>query len=328
MLRGNRSAILATLGVAVFAAFFWFLVIDLRAVHSGIEERAAYNANKYTANANDKIGRSCVKLAPVEQLKCTEEAEQAARENQREEYDLAAQQTTSWWTQVMGVAALIGMALSAIGVALVWRTFREQKRTNDLAHADAERSRIDARESAKSAAEAIRIAQDNAESTKAQVAVAQGTAKDQLRAYVGIESLAVGRTPGVGMDHFIVMLKNSGATPASGVSVIPFVGIGPEDAKMTDIGWRRENRLPRLVLPPGQTMTIPARLDGDERQRVWSFRKAEGIPFAKLIVSYGDIYGRIHRFVAYISSEPNQSVKGEAGVVEYHAEKSRDTRKG
>lgn len=56
-----------------------------------------------------------------------------ARDNQREYSDLVAQQTSSLWTAIMGMAALIGMILSAIGVALVWRTFRETKASNQIA---------------------------------------------------------------------------------------------------------------------------------------------------------------------------------------------------
>lgn len=132
MLRGNRGIVAAVVGLA--AAFgVYFLVADLSSVSRQTQNEATDRANEYGKDAGSYIERRCVRLPLPAGEDCASKADQTARENQRVELDLAAQQISAWWTQVMGVAALIGMGLSAVGVWLVWTTFRETKEANIIA---------------------------------------------------------------------------------------------------------------------------------------------------------------------------------------------------
>ncbi len=135
MLRGNRGFVVALVGLTAAIAFYWFIG-DLSSVSSGIQSEASDRANKYGEDAQSYKQRRCVGLAPAIAEDCQHQADQTARENQRVELDLAAQQMTAWWTQIMGVAALVGMALSAVGVWLVWTTFAETKAANEIARMD------------------------------------------------------------------------------------------------------------------------------------------------------------------------------------------------
>ncbi|MFC3579023.1 hypothetical protein [Sphingomonas hylomeconis] len=132
MLRGNRGNIIAVIGWLVAIPALWFLITDLTFVSRSYERYASNASNFYRDDAEHEIRDTCRQLAPELEKECIRKAEAAARENQRSEQDLSAQKVTAWWTQIMGGAALIGMALSAIGVALVWTTFRETQRANDI----------------------------------------------------------------------------------------------------------------------------------------------------------------------------------------------------
>ena len=55
------------------------------------------------------------------------------RDKQREYEDLVSQRKSALWAMIMGVAALAGMALSVVGVVLVWTTFNETRRANEIA---------------------------------------------------------------------------------------------------------------------------------------------------------------------------------------------------
>ncbi|MEL6416154.1 MAG: hypothetical protein AAFQ15_14545, partial [Pseudomonadota bacterium] len=65
----------------------------------------------------------CIEPAKFDQ--CELRIEQAARAAQRGEYDLSSQQTVANWTFVTGLMAIFGVALSVVGVVLIWRTWHE-----------------------------------------------------------------------------------------------------------------------------------------------------------------------------------------------------------
>lgn len=62
----------------------------------------------------------------------SEEAKQD-NDSRRNYADLVAQRSSALWAKIMGIAALIGMGLSGVGVILVWITFRETRKANDIA---------------------------------------------------------------------------------------------------------------------------------------------------------------------------------------------------
>lgn len=102
------------------------------------EQEAKQRSADYAKYAADQIKQTCVWTGspPLEQARCIKgavaEYRLKTRDNQREYEDLAAQRTSAPWTGIMGLAAVIGMALSAIGVALVYTTFNETRLTNRI----------------------------------------------------------------------------------------------------------------------------------------------------------------------------------------------------
>ena len=132
MLRSYRGIVATLVGLAWIFSFY-FIVDDLGSVSRQAEANASDRAEEYRQDAERYVERRCLRLAVPAAEDCAREAYQAARENQRIEQDLAAQRMMAWWTQIMGVAALMAMAISTVGVWLVWTTFRETKRTADAA---------------------------------------------------------------------------------------------------------------------------------------------------------------------------------------------------
>lgn len=226
MLRSHRGIIIAVVAWLIAAPTLWLLIADLVSVSRSYERHATEASEYYAGEAEREIGQACPRLAPELQNDCVGKAETSARENQRREQELAAQKVTAWWTQIMGGAALIGMALSAIGVALVWTTFREQRRATNLAKEEADRARNDAAESAANAKAALAIAARNADSAEKQVELSAETAKRELRAYVLCDETVTNMTgtlEGVLVSYDIdIHWKNSGSTPATSMKF--FVG--------------------------------------------------------------------------------------------------------
>jgi hypothetical protein len=133
-----RSVFVTIAGLAIVAAFMFFLVKDLSTVDSSYSHTAADAAIKYERDAKAYIKERCFTTPGLAEKDCASKAEETAREGQRKEQDLAAQNITAWWTKVMGIAALIGMALSAIGVWLVKTTFDETRKATKSAQINSE----------------------------------------------------------------------------------------------------------------------------------------------------------------------------------------------
>ena len=142
MLRGYRGkrftpklmgALLLTLAVAGIGY----------AVNHGLQQQALYDQEardahaEYAKYSRAEIEQSCVALAAPKKAECirkaTPEYEKQENDNRREQADLVAQRTSALWTKIMGLAALIGMALSAVGVWLVKITFDETRNANTIA---------------------------------------------------------------------------------------------------------------------------------------------------------------------------------------------------
>lgn len=131
MLRGYRGKfpkigglIAAALAILVSA----LLNSDFSSYDRALIDRAADASDNYREYTNERIRDACGTLSPVSKPDCIEEREKAAREYERGEMDVAAQLTMAWWTKIMGAAAVLGVALSAVGVYLIWETFRETRR--------------------------------------------------------------------------------------------------------------------------------------------------------------------------------------------------------
>ena len=125
--------------------------------------------------ASDHVRNRCLLLARFEKMECAVKSRDEHRAYDTNEQGLVAQKTSALWTMIMGCAAIFGMVVSAVGVYLVWTTFAETRRANEIA---------------------------------------SDTAKRQLRAYCNVcdiaaEGISLGKEP-----EFIVTAINSGQTPA------------------------------------------------------------------------------------------------------------------
>lgn len=82
---------------------------------------AARNSEIHAKIASNLIAVKC--QAPATRPECVANIEQSKRANVREEFDLYAQTSVALWTAIMGAMATVGIALSGIGVYLIWRTW-------------------------------------------------------------------------------------------------------------------------------------------------------------------------------------------------------------
>ena len=153
-------------------------------------EHSDQRSREHAKHANEQIAQACRGVPNAQLVGCFAEArvrsELQKQQYRHDEADLVAQQTSALWTGVMGIAALIGMALSAVGVALVFFTFRETKHANLLNMRENARATRRAVAGARETAEALAAANKTAEGATGQVEVAQNTAYRELRAYIGV----------------------------------------------------------------------------------------------------------------------------------------------
>src|SRR3569833_2015629 len=91
------------------------IVLGLSWEGGGYGNDAANRAAYYRHHAKREIAAHCRSSIPHDRADCAYKAVQAAREEERKEWDLAAQWVAAWWTQITGGAAVFGVALSAFG---------------------------------------------------------------------------------------------------------------------------------------------------------------------------------------------------------------------
>lgn len=132
MFRGywSKYAKIAGLGalIAIGSLFTYAATIPHGLV---LKQEAANKAHIERDNAEYAIKWVC--SSPSAEKDCVAKTRQTQNENTRNAEDLGAQKLSAWWAQVMAVAALIGMGLSAVGVWLVKTTFDEARKSNRIA---------------------------------------------------------------------------------------------------------------------------------------------------------------------------------------------------
>lgn len=123
------------LGLAVLLAVLGgkWLYDDASRQQTVYENLAEQKAQHYRDSAYVSAKARCSRVARAQIRPCVDEEYDAARKGEHDEYDLQAQLVTSVWTRAMGIAAIIGMAVGILGVGLIFITFRENKRTADVA---------------------------------------------------------------------------------------------------------------------------------------------------------------------------------------------------
>lgn len=133
MPRSGRNVIVKIAGLTGLSVAGFLVVSSLLSQSVLLEQEATDRSKIYRQDAKNRVIGVCP--TAISKPDCIKETNQSARENEREEQDLAAQKVTAWWTKVMGIAALIGMALSAVGVWLVKTTFDETRKSNEITKA-------------------------------------------------------------------------------------------------------------------------------------------------------------------------------------------------
>jgi hypothetical protein len=124
---------LVGLAILVAIALGSYVVGDGLSRDAIYERQADEHSREYAADSNNQIRQRCLALGGAAKAECVQEERHKYRSDRRDELDLVAQRKSANWAFVMGGAAVLGMVLSAIGVVLVWITFRATRRAADSA---------------------------------------------------------------------------------------------------------------------------------------------------------------------------------------------------
>lgn len=125
-----KTGLKLAFGAVLFCALLVTWGLGQASKYSG---EARYHSEQYAKYTREKVGQGCVGPMVPDKADCVEQAAKEAREYERNEQDLVAQRQSALWGFIMAVAAVIGMGLSAVGVFLVWTTFNETRKANDIA---------------------------------------------------------------------------------------------------------------------------------------------------------------------------------------------------
>jgi hypothetical protein len=189
-MRKVYAAVLAIAVLAAAATSGW-LIYSANQLELEHQQNAKARADNYTNRASVAEQRTCAHLAAKAKLDCIKEERQTARQGRHDEYDLQAQFVMSVWTRYMGVAAIIGMAVGIFGLGLVFVTFHETRKANEIAREAFEAQlrpwvKIDLKE-------AVRF-----------ILVSEGgTEKAHFHAQVTIEN--IGASPALKVSYFAAM---------------------------------------------------------------------------------------------------------------------------
>jgi len=126
--RGKHKTRLIVAASVAAAALILALVAVGFVYQSGYYQYAADQNRQYARDTEQKIGQACRGVVIDQRPKCLTEAHIEAAPEQRayehDQADLIAQRKAALWAEMMGIAALLGMGLSIVGVALVYVTFK------------------------------------------------------------------------------------------------------------------------------------------------------------------------------------------------------------
>lgn len=125
--------------IGLISGAFAAILITFTFLGWGWHKSNEYEQHAYTQSADfaeymdRETAQNCLNLSAQDKRRCLAETQQTKRQYERQEYDLAAQRQSALWAYIMGAAAVIGMALSVLGVVLVYSTFHETKEGNKIA---------------------------------------------------------------------------------------------------------------------------------------------------------------------------------------------------
>lgn len=120
--------VVAVIVVASGAAISWGVVKSSSFARSASERQSSIHLAQKA-----EVASSCQLVGTKPDPACALPIVRQGRKSARAEAELAAQQQSAAWTQLMAIVAVVGTALSFLGVFLVWTTFDETRRSNAIA---------------------------------------------------------------------------------------------------------------------------------------------------------------------------------------------------
>ncbi|PHR55043.1 MAG: hypothetical protein COA47_14455 [Robiginitomaculum sp.] len=146
----------------------------------------------------------------------------------------------------------------------------------------------------------------------AAIKLMRAMSEKELRAYIMVEHIELLDRDGGGPPQFIVMLKNTGQTPATNIN--QFVAFGCVDMASQPISNFRDSkgnlpRLPQFIIGAGMTHPISVGLrrpiDEEVSDAMWAI---ELKVFGSGIITYDDVFGKRRRtiFKFHLGQTPNQ----------------------
>ncbi len=112
-------------GALLVAGFIWTTSAN-QAVNS---ERSRRHAGYYAERASARIAETCTDRRPAPHAECVMKIIEATRENQRSEYDLAAQEEMADWTFGMLGLSVAAVLVSLFGLLALLRTVKHSEDT-------------------------------------------------------------------------------------------------------------------------------------------------------------------------------------------------------
>jgi hypothetical protein len=146
MPEGNRDRnrqIRLTLAAAFVAGVLLSLPLAIGIVSEArYQHYAANETTQYASYADQKASQSCRGVPAAQFQNCLAEArieaELEKRSYKHDQTDLIAQRKAALWAQMMGVAALIGMWLSIVGIVFLWVNYLQSQEANRISRQTAE----------------------------------------------------------------------------------------------------------------------------------------------------------------------------------------------
>lgn len=124
IIRYQTPLVSALVGIVILSSAGLYLT-DLSTVQQFYKETAIHNATKYADDAEAAIKSGCIEPTAIRgNPDCIRATEHVARQNQRDEFYLYSQRTMSLWNEVMGKAAVLGIAIGLVSAWLIFVTFK------------------------------------------------------------------------------------------------------------------------------------------------------------------------------------------------------------
>lgn len=209
MSRSNRDDIAEAFRLAIYlmiAVGFLVVVWQISGTYAERRQNAEHRARQYADTTDRRIANACATVERPAVLECITKQVGTAREDERTEYDLQAQQDSAdaaFWMAWISFATL-----TATLVAL-WFV----KGTLDATR------------------EAVKDTSEATDAMRKANELAEDTAKRQLRAYVGVQSITIENVVMGLKPSAHIIAKNFGQTPADKFDLISYLALWPPDSE-------------------------------------------------------------------------------------------------